>query len=89
MHADRWRWFQMPHALRFSNVIRNASPTKANNGMTPLEKQAGKKLPISDCSKGLSSASFLRTSTKYSVSSTLPAAWLVSIWVTIQTTTPT
>ena len=35
-----------PHALRFSNVIRNASPTKANNGMTPLEKQAGKKLPI-------------------------------------------
>ena len=36
----------VPAALRFANVIRCHSPTKANNGMTPLEKQAGKKLPV-------------------------------------------
>ena len=31
---------------RFANIIRNHSPTKANNGMTPLEKKHGQKLPI-------------------------------------------
>ena len=36
----------IPAALLFSNVIRNHSPTKANNGMTPLEKKHGQKLPI-------------------------------------------
>ena len=36
----------IPAALIFSNVIRNHSPTKANQGMTPLEKGQGCKLPI-------------------------------------------
>lgn len=36
----------IPHALRFANVIRNNSPTTANKGLTPLEKKAGKKLPL-------------------------------------------
>ena len=36
----------VPSALMFANVIRNHSPTKANNGWTPLEKQEGKKLPV-------------------------------------------
>jgi hypothetical protein len=36
----------IPAALLFANVIRNHSPTKANQGMTPLEKQHGQKLPI-------------------------------------------
>jgi hypothetical protein len=35
----------IPYALVHANVIRNHSPTKANNGRTPLEKQAGMKLP--------------------------------------------
>ena len=36
----------IPAALQFANVIRNHSPTKANQGMTPLEKAQGCKLPI-------------------------------------------
>lgn len=36
----------IPHALRYANVIRNHSPTTANKGLTPLEKKAGRKLPI-------------------------------------------
>ena len=36
----------IPAALQFANIIRNHSPTKANNGMTPLEKKHGQKLPI-------------------------------------------
>ncbi len=35
----------IPDALRQSNVIRNNSPTKANKGWTPREKEAGMKLP--------------------------------------------
>lgn len=35
-----------PHALRMSNVIRNNSPTRANNGLTPREKAAGMRLPV-------------------------------------------
>ena len=36
----------IPYALVHANVIRNHSPSKSNNGRTPLEKQAGMKLPI-------------------------------------------
>jgi hypothetical protein len=36
----------IPACLQFSNVIRNHSPTKANNGLTPLEKKHGQKLPV-------------------------------------------
>ena len=36
----------IPHALRFANIIRNNSPTTANKGLTPLEKKAGRKLPL-------------------------------------------
>ena len=36
----------IPDCLRFANVIRNNSPTTANNGRTPREKAAGRKLPI-------------------------------------------
>jgi hypothetical protein len=36
----------IPAALQFANVIRNHSPTKANQGMTPFEKAQGCKLPI-------------------------------------------
>ena len=36
----------VPAALRFSNVIRNHSPTKANGGWTPMEKRVGKSLPV-------------------------------------------
>lgn len=32
--------------LKFANVIRNNSPTTANNGWTPNEKAAGMKLPV-------------------------------------------
>lgn len=34
-----------PYALVHANVVRNNSPTKANNGRTPKEKAAGMKLP--------------------------------------------
>jgi len=34
----------IPYCLRFANVVRNNSPTKANKGLTPLEKKLGKKL---------------------------------------------
>ena len=34
------------YALVYCNVIRNDTPTKANNGWTPREKVAGRKLPI-------------------------------------------
>ena len=34
------------HCLRHSNVVVNNSPTKANNGLTPREKEAGMKLPL-------------------------------------------
>ncbi len=37
-----------PHALRYANVIRNHSPTKANGGWTPREKRCGMKLPINE-----------------------------------------
>ena len=33
-------------ALEFSNVIRNHTPTKRNNGWSPREKEAGTKLPV-------------------------------------------
>jgi len=36
----------IPHALVHSNVIRNWSPIKANNGWSPREKAAGMKLPV-------------------------------------------
>jgi len=36
----------IPYALMHANIIRNHSPTKANKGLTPLEKQAGMKLPL-------------------------------------------
>ena len=36
----------IPYALMHANVIRNHSPSKANSGRTPLEKEAGVKLPI-------------------------------------------
>ena len=36
----------IPNALVHSNVIRNNTPTSANNGMTPKEKEAGMKLGI-------------------------------------------
>ena len=36
----------IPYALRFANVIRNHSPTKANNGWSPIEKRLGRKIPI-------------------------------------------
>jgi hypothetical protein len=35
----------IPDCLLHANVIRNNSPTKANNGRTPREKAAGMKLP--------------------------------------------
>ena len=35
----------IPDCLRHANLIRNNSPTKANNGRTPREKAAGMKLP--------------------------------------------
>ena len=34
------------HCLRHANVVVNNSPTKANNGLTPREKEAGLRLPI-------------------------------------------
>jgi hypothetical protein len=36
----------IPYALTHANTIRNHSPSKSNAGLTPLEKQAGLKLPI-------------------------------------------
>ena len=36
----------IPDCLHHANIIRNNSPTKANNGWTPNEKAAGMKLPI-------------------------------------------
>ena len=36
----------IPYALTHANTCRNHSPSKANGGLTPLEKQAGMKLPI-------------------------------------------
>lgn len=36
----------IPQALKHANVIRNNSPTKANKGWTPLEVEAGRRLPI-------------------------------------------
>ena len=37
----------IPYALTHNaNTCRNHSPSKANGGLTPLEKQAGMKLPI-------------------------------------------
>jgi len=33
-------------ALKHANMVRNNSPTKANNGWTPREKEAGMRLPI-------------------------------------------
>jgi hypothetical protein len=36
----------IPYALVHANTIRNHSPSKANGGRTPLEKQAGIKLPV-------------------------------------------
>ena len=36
----------IPNALCHANVIRNNSPTKANNGWTPKEKAAGMKLGV-------------------------------------------
>jgi histone deacetylase 1/2 len=36
----------IPDCLRHANIIRNNSPTKANNGWTPNEKEAGMRLPI-------------------------------------------
>jgi hypothetical protein len=38
----------IPYALVHANTIRNHSPTKANNGWTPLEKEAGRKLPLNE-----------------------------------------
>jgi hypothetical protein len=35
----------IPDALRYANVIRNNSPTSANNGWSPREKRAGRRLP--------------------------------------------
>jgi hypothetical protein len=35
-----------PDCLRHANTIRNNSPTKANDGLTPREKAAGMKLPL-------------------------------------------
>jgi hypothetical protein len=34
-----------PDCLRYANVIRNNSPTRANNGWSPREKKAGMRLP--------------------------------------------
>jgi hypothetical protein len=36
----------IPDVLYFANVVRNNTPTKANNGWTPLEKRVGKRLPV-------------------------------------------
>jgi hypothetical protein len=36
----------IPYALEHANTIRNHSPSKANKGLTPLEKEAGMKLPL-------------------------------------------
>jgi hypothetical protein len=38
----------IPYGLVHANTIRNHSPTKANGGWTPLEKEAGMKLPINE-----------------------------------------
>ena len=38
--------YEEEHALRFANVVRNHTPTKANNGWTPREKRLGMKLPL-------------------------------------------
>ena len=35
----------VPYALRHANVIRNNSPTNANKGWTPKEKELGLRLP--------------------------------------------
>jgi hypothetical protein len=35
-----------PHCFHHANVIRNNSPTKANNGWTPREKGMGRRLPV-------------------------------------------
>jgi hypothetical protein len=35
-----------PFALNMANVVRNNSPTKANGGRTPIEKEVGMKLPV-------------------------------------------
>ena len=36
----------IPKVLKHANLIRNHSPTKANNGWTPAERQAGRRLPM-------------------------------------------
>ena len=36
----------IPYALVHANTIRNHSPSKANRGRTPLERQAGIKIPV-------------------------------------------
>ena len=37
---------ESPYALDFANTVRNHSPTRANNGRSPREKEAGRKLPV-------------------------------------------
>jgi hypothetical protein len=36
----------IPYALNHANTIRNNSPSKSNKGLTPLEKEAGMRLPL-------------------------------------------
>ena len=37
---------ESPYALNFANTVRNQSPTRANNGRSPREKEAGRKLAV-------------------------------------------
>ena len=36
----------IPECLKFANVVRNNSPSKANNGWTPNDKEAGVRRPV-------------------------------------------
>ena len=38
----------IPYCLVHANTLRNHYPTKANKGWTPMEKQAGMKLPVNE-----------------------------------------
>ena len=46
MHQGNAPACDIPDALRHSVMIKNNTPTKANNGWTPREKRAGMRLPI-------------------------------------------
>jgi hypothetical protein len=78
--------------LRHANVIRNNSPSRTNNGLTPREKVANIKLILNKrlaCSKGRSGASALHMFTRKSEENTSHVASPQFILIMMKRTTPT